>query len=79
MIVRRYSISSPVLSLTASDPWKTRRKHPDCELLEVQGTVKSLASSIKKQDNEEKMLTSDSFTTSGCSKGVSPEHGFGCR
>ncbi|XP_043766485.1 putative coiled-coil domain-containing protein 195 [Cervus elaphus] len=79
MIVRRYSISSPILSLAASDPWKSRRKHPNCGLLEVQGRVKSLVSSIKKQDNEEKMFTSDSFTTSGCSKGVFPEHGFGCR
>ncbi|KAB0361584.1 hypothetical protein FD754_005740 [Muntiacus muntjak] len=78
MIVRRYSISSPIHSLTASDPWKTRRKHPNCGLLEVQGRVKSLASSIKKQDNEGKMFTSDSFTTSGCSKGIFPEHGFGC-
>uniref|UniRef100_A0A8C6FUY2 Coiled-coil domain containing 195 n=1 Tax=Moschus moschiferus TaxID=68415 RepID=A0A8C6FUY2_MOSMO len=79
MIVRRYSISSPIHSSTASDPWKTRRKHPNCGILEVQGTVKSLASSVKKQDNEEKMFTSDSFTTNGYSKRVFPEHDFGCR
>ena len=79
MIVRRYSISSPIHSSTTSDPWKTRRRHPNCGILEVQGTVKSLASSVKKQDNEEKMFTSDSFTTNGCSKGVFPEHDFGYR
>uniref|UniRef100_A0AC11C5D2 Coiled-coil domain containing 195 n=1 Tax=Ovis aries TaxID=9940 RepID=A0AC11C5D2_SHEEP len=79
MIVRRYSISSPIHSSTTSDPWKTRRRHPNCGILEVQGMVKSLASSVKKQDNEEKMFTSDSFTTNGCSKGVFPEHDFGYR
>uniref|UniRef100_A0A8C2NKT2 Coiled-coil domain containing 195 n=1 Tax=Capra hircus TaxID=9925 RepID=A0A8C2NKT2_CAPHI len=79
MIVRRYSISSPIHSSTTSDPWKTRRRHPNCGILEVQGTVKSLVSSVKKQDNEEKMFTSDSFTTNGCSKGVFPEHDFGYR
>uniref|UniRef100_A0A8B9XMZ6 Coiled-coil domain containing 195 n=1 Tax=Bos mutus grunniens TaxID=30521 RepID=A0A8B9XMZ6_BOSMU len=79
MIVRRYSISSLIHSSTTSDPWKTRRRHPNCGILEVQGTVKSLASSVKKQDSEEKMFTSDSFTTNGCSKGVFPEHDFGYR
>ncbi|KAM7247601.1 hypothetical protein CapIbe_001554 [Capra ibex] len=79
MIVRRYSISSPIHSSTTSDPWKTRRRHPNCGILEVQGTLKSLVSSVKKQDNEEKMFTSDSFTTNGCSKGVFPEHDFGYR
>ncbi|XP_060007539.1 putative coiled-coil domain-containing protein 195 [Lagenorhynchus albirostris] len=80
MIVRRYSISSPTHLLAANDPWKAGKKHPNCGILEAQRTVKSLAcSSIKKQDNEEKMFAPDSFTSNGSSQRALPKHGFGCR
>ncbi|XP_060158607.1 putative coiled-coil domain-containing protein 195 [Globicephala melas] len=80
MIVRRYSISSPTHLLAANDPWKAGKKHPNCGILEAQRTVKSLAcSSIKKQDNEEKMFAPDSFTSNGSSQRAFPKHGFGCR
>ncbi|XP_073663074.1 putative coiled-coil domain-containing protein 195 [Tursiops truncatus] len=80
MIVRRYSISSPTHLLAANDPWKAGKKHPNCGILEAQRTVKSLAcSSIKKQDNEEKMFAPDSFTSNGSSQSAFPKHGFGCR
>ncbi|XP_059962338.1 putative coiled-coil domain-containing protein 195 [Mesoplodon densirostris] len=80
MIVRRYSISSPTHLLAAKDPWKAGEKHPNRGILEAQRTVKSLAcSSIKKQDNEEKMFAPDSFTSNGSSQRAFPKHGFGCR
>uniref|UniRef100_A0A8C0CCT4 Coiled-coil domain containing 195 n=1 Tax=Balaenoptera musculus TaxID=9771 RepID=A0A8C0CCT4_BALMU len=80
MIVRRYSISSPTHLLAANDPWKAGKKHPNCGILEAQKTVKSLAcSSIKKQDNEEKMFAPDSFTSNGSSQRGFPKHGIGCR
>uniref|UniRef100_A0A8C9CBD1 Coiled-coil domain containing 195 n=1 Tax=Phocoena sinus TaxID=42100 RepID=A0A8C9CBD1_PHOSS len=80
MIVRRYSISSPTHLLAANDPWKAGKKHPNHGILEAQRTVKSLAcSSIKKQDNEEKMFAPDSFTSNGSSQRAFPKHGFGCR
>ncbi|EPY83428.1 putative coiled-coil domain-containing protein 195 [Camelus ferus] len=80
MIVRRYSISSPSHSLAANDPWKAGKKHPNCETVEAQGIVESSAcSSIKKQDNEEKMFAPDSFTSSSSSQRAFPEHVFGFR
>uniref|UniRef100_A0A8C6BK65 Coiled-coil domain containing 195 n=1 Tax=Monodon monoceros TaxID=40151 RepID=A0A8C6BK65_MONMO len=80
MIVRRYSISSPTHLLAANDPWKAGKKHPNHGILEAQRTVKSLeCSSIKKQDNEEKMFAPDSFTSNGSSQRAFPKHGFGCR
>ncbi|XP_065737269.1 putative coiled-coil domain-containing protein 195 [Phocoena phocoena] len=80
MIVRRYSISSPTHLLAANDPWKAGKKHPNHGILEAQRTVKSLTcSSIKKQDNEEKMFAPDSFTSNGSSQRAFPKHGFGCR
>ncbi|XP_062949373.1 putative coiled-coil domain-containing protein 195 [Cynocephalus volans] len=80
MIVRRYSISSPVHSLAANDPWKAGKRHPNRRILEAQGTAKSLAcSSIKTQDNKEEMLAEDSFTSNSSSQKAAPEHVFGCR
>ncbi|KAM6151939.1 putative coiled-coil domain-containing protein 195 [Erethizon dorsatum] len=88
MIVRRYSISSPAHSFARNDPWKTRdhsgtqaiNKHSDNGVLEAQGAVNSLAcSSVKKQDNEERMLAADSCSSNGFSQKASPEDGFGCR
>uniref|UniRef100_A0A671FW76 Coiled-coil domain containing 195 n=1 Tax=Rhinolophus ferrumequinum TaxID=59479 RepID=A0A671FW76_RHIFE len=80
MIVRRYSISSPIHSFAANDPWKAGKRQPNSEILEAQGTVKSLAcSSFKKQDNEEKIFADDSFTGNNSSQRASPEHTFGCR
>ncbi|XP_058389460.1 putative coiled-coil domain-containing protein 195 [Diceros bicornis minor] len=81
MIVRRYSISSPVHSFAANDPWKTGKRNPNSGILEAQGTVKSLAcSSIKKQDNEGKMFAADSFTSNNSSsQRAFPEDAFGCR
>ncbi|KAM5229127.1 putative coiled-coil domain-containing protein 195 [Ctenodactylus gundi] len=80
MIVRRYSVSSPAHSFAASDPWKARNKLPNREMLEAKGAVKSLACpSIKKQDNEEKLLAADSCSSNGSSQRASPEDGFGCR
>ncbi|XP_023498193.2 putative coiled-coil domain-containing protein 195 [Equus przewalskii] len=80
MIVRRYSVSSPIHSFAANDPWKAGKKHANNGILEAQGTVQSLAcSSIKKQDNEEKMFAADSFTSNGSSQRPRPEHTLGCR
>ncbi|KAM5267083.1 putative coiled-coil domain-containing protein 195 isoform 1-T1 [Hipposideros larvatus] len=80
MIVRRYSVSSPIHSFAANDPWKAEKRQPNNGILEARGTVKSLACpSIKKQDNEEKMLTEDSFISNSSSQRASPEHSFGCR
>ncbi|XP_030891486.1 putative coiled-coil domain-containing protein 195 [Leptonychotes weddellii] len=78
MIVRRYSISSPIHSFATNDPWKARERHPKSGILEAQGRVKSLAcSSIKKQDNKEEMFASDSLTSPSCNQRASPEHVFG--
>ncbi|XP_047399209.1 putative coiled-coil domain-containing protein 195 [Sciurus carolinensis] len=80
MIVRRYSISSSVHSFAANDPWKARKRHPNGGIVEAQGPVKSLtSSSVKKQDNEDKMLAADSFSNNSSSQRASPEHVFGCR
>ncbi|XP_019592176.2 putative coiled-coil domain-containing protein 195 isoform X2 [Rhinolophus sinicus] len=80
MIVRRYSLSSPIHSFAANDPWKAGKRQPNSDILEAQRTVKSLAcSSFKKQDNEEKIFADDSFTGNNSSQRASPEHTFGCR
>lgn len=78
MIVRRYSISSPVHSFAANDPWKPGQRHQESGILEAQGRVKSLArSSIKKYDNEEQMFAADSLTSTNSNQRASPEHVFG--
>ncbi|XP_058157239.1 putative coiled-coil domain-containing protein 195 [Dasypus novemcinctus] len=80
MIVRRYFISSPVHSFAANDPWKPEKYHPNSGIPETHRTVKSLAgSSEKKQDNEEKTFVADSFTNNKSSQRGFPEHDFGCR
>uniref|UniRef100_A0A8D1ZBM9 Coiled-coil domain containing 195 n=1 Tax=Sus scrofa TaxID=9823 RepID=A0A8D1ZBM9_PIG len=80
MIVRRYSISSPIHSLAVKDPWKAGKKHPNHGIPEVQGTVKWLGcSSIKKQDHGEKMFAPDVFAGHGSSRRAFPQHVFGCR
>uniref|UniRef100_A0A9L0JJ99 Coiled-coil domain containing 195 n=1 Tax=Equus asinus TaxID=9793 RepID=A0A9L0JJ99_EQUAS len=80
MIVRRYSVTSPIHSFAVNDPWKAGKKHANNGILEAQGTVQSLAcSSIKKQDNEEKMFAADSFTSNGSSQRPRPEHTLSCR
>uniref|UniRef100_A0A8C6RZ23 Predicted gene 45261 n=1 Tax=Nannospalax galili TaxID=1026970 RepID=A0A8C6RZ23_NANGA len=71
MIVRRYSISPSVHSYAANDPWKARNRLP-CSRT-------SLASSIKKQDSEEKMLASDSRNSNSSSQRAPPEQAFVCR
>ncbi|XP_075861493.1 coiled-coil domain-containing protein 195 [Microcebus murinus] len=79
MIVRRYSISSSVHSPAVNDPWKAGKRHPNSRILEAQGTLKSLAcSSIKKQDNEKELFAADSVASSSASQRASPEHVFGC-
>nr|KAF6449800.1 coiled-coil domain containing 195 [Molossus molossus] len=76
MIVRRYSVSSPVHSFAANDPKKAGERHPNGRILEARGPVKLLAySSVKKQDNEEKAFSEDYFT----SKSSSHRHTLGCR
>ncbi|XP_034498472.1 putative coiled-coil domain-containing protein 195 [Ailuropoda melanoleuca] len=78
MIVRRYSISSPVHSFAANDPWKAGERYQKSGILEAQGRVKSLAcSSIKKHDNEEQMFAADSLTSTNSNQRASPEHVFG--
>uniref|UniRef100_A0A8I3NYD6 Coiled-coil domain containing 195 n=2 Tax=Canis lupus familiaris TaxID=9615 RepID=A0A8I3NYD6_CANLF len=78
MIVRRYSISSPIHSFTAKDPRKGGERHPKSGILEAQRRVKSLAcSSVKKQDNEEEMFVADSLTSTSSNQRASPEHVFG--
>lgn len=80
MIVRRYSISSPIHSFPANDPWKAGKGQQNGGILEAQETVKSPAySSIKKQDDGEKLFTEDSFTGDSSSQRAFPEHVFGCR
>ncbi|KAM9249323.1 putative coiled-coil domain-containing protein 195 [Dugong dugon] len=80
MIIRRYSISSSVLSFATIDPWKTGKKLPITGILKSQETVKSLvSSSVKKQDNEEKMFAADSYTNNSFNQRALPEHVFGCR
>ncbi|XP_054555165.1 putative coiled-coil domain-containing protein 195 [Talpa occidentalis] len=80
MIVRRYSISSLFHSFAANDPWKAGKRHPHRGIPEAQGTIKSLAcSSIKKQDNEEKTLVAESLTSNCPSQRSCPEHGPGFR
>ncbi|KAM5324770.1 putative coiled-coil domain-containing protein 195 [Glossophaga mutica] len=80
MIVRRYSVSSPIHLFAAKDPWKPGKRHPNSRNLEAQGTVQSLAcSSIKKKDNEEKMLAEDSFTSKNHGHSALPEPVLGCR
>ncbi|XP_049744284.1 putative coiled-coil domain-containing protein 195 [Elephas maximus indicus] len=80
MIIRRYSISSSVNSFAAIDPWKTGKRLPSTGILKPQGTFKSLvSSSVKKQDNEEKMFAADSCTSHSFSQRALPEHIFGCR
>ncbi|XP_059558450.1 putative coiled-coil domain-containing protein 195 [Myotis daubentonii] len=75
MIVRRYSISSPVHSFAANDPWKSGKRHPSSRILEAQGMLKPLTcSSIKKQDNEEKAFAEDSFTNKSSSHRAFPEY-----
>uniref|UniRef100_A0A8P0T8K2 Coiled-coil domain containing 195 n=1 Tax=Canis lupus familiaris TaxID=9615 RepID=A0A8P0T8K2_CANLF len=78
MIVRRYSISSPIHSFTAKDPRKGGERHLKSGILEAQRRVKSLAcSSVKKQDNEEEMFVADSLTSTSSNQRASPEHVFG--
>ncbi|XP_027625684.1 putative coiled-coil domain-containing protein 195 [Tupaia chinensis] len=80
MIVRRYSVSSSGHSLAVNDPWKAEKLHPHCRILTAQGTVKSLACpSTKKQDNEGKMFTGESFVSNSSSQRISPEHVSGYR
>ncbi|PNI70570.1 CCDC195 isoform 1 [Pan troglodytes] len=80
MIVRCYSISSSVCSSAVNDPWKSGKSHPKSGILEAQRTLKSLACSpIKKQDMEEKVFATDSFTSNRTSQRASPEHVCGCR
>uniref|UniRef100_A0A2K6LUW9 Coiled-coil domain containing 195 n=2 Tax=Rhinopithecus TaxID=542827 RepID=A0A2K6LUW9_RHIBE len=80
MIVRRYSISSSVCSSAVNDPWKAGKSHSKSGILEAQGTLKSLACSpVKKQDMEEKVFATDSFTSNSTSQRASPEHVCGCR
>ncbi|KAI5943624.1 putative coiled-coil domain-containing protein 195 [Manis javanica] len=80
MIVRRYSISSPVHSFAANDPWKAGKRHPNHGILESQGTVKSLVcASIKKADNEEKMFAADSFASNTSNQRAFPEPDLGGR
>ncbi|XP_045852909.1 putative coiled-coil domain-containing protein 195 [Meles meles] len=79
MIVRRYSISTPIHSFAANDPWKPRERHPKSGILGAQGRVKSLAcSSIKKQNNEEKMFAEDSLTSTSSNQRTSPDHVCSC-
>lgn len=80
MIVRRYSVSSPIHSFAAKDPWKPGKGHPNSRNLGAQGTFQSLACSlIKKKDNEEKMLAEDSFTSKNRSHRALPEPVLSCR
>ncbi|XP_029788738.1 putative coiled-coil domain-containing protein 195 [Suricata suricatta] len=78
MIVRRYSISSSVHSLAAHDPWKAGERYPKSGILEAQGRIKPLAwPSVKKQDNEEKMLVGDFLANNSFNSRAFPEHIFG--
>ncbi|XP_047725797.1 putative coiled-coil domain-containing protein 195 [Prionailurus viverrinus] len=78
MIVRRYSISSPVHSFAARDLWKAGERHLKSGILDARGRVKPLVcSSIKKEDKEEEMLAADSLTNSSSNGRAFPEHGFG--
>ncbi|XP_066201522.1 putative coiled-coil domain-containing protein 195 [Saccopteryx leptura] len=80
MIIRRYSISSPTHPFVPNIPWKSGERHPNGRILEARGVVKSLAcSSIKKQDNEEKMFVEDSFPSKSYSHGALAEPVLGCR
>ncbi|XP_045707346.1 putative coiled-coil domain-containing protein 195 [Phyllostomus hastatus] len=80
MIVRRYSVSSPIHLFAAKDPWTPGKRHAHSRNLEARGTVQSLAcSSIKKKDNEEKLLAEDSFTSKSHSHRALPEPVLGCR
>uniref|UniRef100_A0A8C2VB44 Coiled-coil domain containing 195 n=1 Tax=Chinchilla lanigera TaxID=34839 RepID=A0A8C2VB44_CHILA len=74
------SLASPHGDVMIVRRTKAINKHPYNGVLEVQGTIDSLAcSSTKKQDNEEMMLAADSCSSNGSSQRVSPEDGFGCR
>uniref|UniRef100_A0A8C3WXC5 Coiled-coil domain containing 195 n=1 Tax=Catagonus wagneri TaxID=51154 RepID=A0A8C3WXC5_9CETA len=80
MIVRRYSISSPIHSLAVKDPWKAGKKHPNHGIPEAQETVKSPAcSSIKKQDHGENVFAPDIFADHSPSQRAFPQHVSGCR
>lgn len=77
MIVRRYSISSPIHSFAANDPWEPEERHPKSGILGAQGRVKSLAcSSIKKQGNEENLFAAGSLTSTSSNQRTSPDHVF---
>uniref|UniRef100_A0A8C9M5C5 Coiled-coil domain containing 195 n=1 Tax=Panthera tigris altaica TaxID=74533 RepID=A0A8C9M5C5_PANTA len=78
MIVRRYSISSPVHSFAAHDLWKAGARHPKSGILDARGRVKPPACfSIKKEDKEEEVLAADSLTNSSSNGRAFPERGFG--
>ncbi|XP_054442103.1 putative coiled-coil domain-containing protein 195 [Pteronotus mesoamericanus] len=80
MIVRRYSISSPIHSIAANDPWKTGKIHPSSRNIKAQATVQSVAcSSIEKKDNDENIFAEDSFTSKSCSRRAFSESVLGFR
>ncbi|XP_057617276.1 putative coiled-coil domain-containing protein 195 [Chionomys nivalis] len=73
MIVRRYSVSPVVHSCAVNDPWKAQNRLPN-----IIGA--SLArSSTRNQDNREKMLSVDAYSSSSSSQRASSDHSFVCR
>ncbi|KAL6052576.1 hypothetical protein STEG23_025326 [Scotinomys teguina] len=73
MIVRRYSISPSAHSYAASDPWTARNRLPN-----ISGT--SLAhSSTRNQDNEEKTLAADAYSSNSSSQRAPSDYNFVCR
>ncbi|XP_040608745.1 putative coiled-coil domain-containing protein 195 [Mesocricetus auratus] len=73
MIVRRYSVSPSVHSYETNDPWKARNRLPD-----IIGT--SLAhSSTRNQDNGEKILATDAYSSYNSRQRASSDHTFVCR
>ncbi|CAO2625165.1 Putative coiled-coil domain-containing protein 195 [Lemmus lemmus] len=73
MIVRRYSVSPAVHSCAANDPWKAQNRLPN-----IIGASMA-CSSTRNQDNREKMLAADAYSSSSSSQRASSDHNFVCR
>ncbi|KAK7806738.1 hypothetical protein U0070_003917 [Myodes glareolus] len=71
MIVRRYSVSPAVHSCAVDDPWKARSRLPNI--------IGASRSSTRNQDNGEKTLAADAYSSSSSSQRASSDHSFVCR
>uniref|UniRef100_A0A8C6HDB4 Predicted gene 45261 n=1 Tax=Mus spicilegus TaxID=10103 RepID=A0A8C6HDB4_MUSSI len=72
MIVRRYTISPPVRSYAANNPWEARSRLPN-------DGIPLPRSSTKKQDSEEKRLAADAYGSNSSSQRASFDDNCVCR